>query len=285
MLGMMAQSTADDRHGDTLVPGNAGPGMTCHIGGERHVEPQTGAQLLEAEVDLMGGAEILVAVVARDVADDGEQVGSVGRVVLVDNVLHGALPPDGQELAGLVAVVGKETAAQVFLLQVGHVDKRHATGVEAEHEEVAGIVETGIETEVQVADAADDLQGDGTLDRAVDAGIDTAEGIALDCQAVFDGTVVDGAQVAHVVGRGVGTDALAAQVAFVGRHEVGVYLVQRHVDIVAETHEAVERRKVGLGRAATVRKTQTADQAQRIVPEAFGKRRPLPDPGRGRMDF
>ena len=243
---MMAQSTADDRHGDTLVPGDAGPGMTCHIGGERHVEPQTGAQLLEADVDLMGGAEILVAVVARDVADDGEQVGSVGRVVLVDNVLHGALPPDGQELAGLVAVVGKETAAQVFLLQVGHVDKRHATGVEAEHEEVAGIVETGIETEVQVADAADDLQGNGTLDRAAHSGVDIPERIARRDQTELRRTVIGRPENPHVERCRVGEQPAGFQVGLIGHHHCRVKLSYGDVTPVAEFPETVQGGSVGL---------------------------------------
>ncbi len=248
LLAVVAQSLADDRGGDVLAAGDAGPGVTRHIHGERmgQLEPLgEGGQMV---VDAVLRPFVVASLPARRL-DDGQQEGGALRGIAVDYLLHLALPLDGKLLTGLLPLVDEIAAAEVGRGEIGHVDERHAPGVEAEHEHVAGESQLGAVSEVETLQAAYLAQADGTLDGLVDAHIDMAEGVAVGDELLLDGVVVDGAEVAQIERAGVFGDADAPQVSLVELHEVGVDGVELHVMTVAEAQEAVQCGEEAFGRA------------------------------------
>ena len=70
-------------------------------------------------------------------ADDGEHVEGAGAAPSVENILNARLDPDGERVAGLVSAVVNVAVANVIVLEVGHIDERHASGRKAEQEHVA----------------------------------------------------------------------------------------------------------------------------------------------------
>ena len=158
-----------------------------------------------------------------------------------------------------MTAVGEEAVCEVGLLEVGHVDEGHATGVEAEEEHVAGIVEEWAGGEIELFHSGDVLYGYGALDGAVDPGVDVTEGVFLFGDAFLDGAVVDGTQAAHVGGDCVHGYAAGLEVGLVFGDGVGVDILDADVASVAETAETVERGFVGFACADFVEMAQSGD--------------------------
>ena len=137
MLAIVAHGLTDDCHWHVVLMGYGGPGVAADVRSE--LQSQQFAKFFEclvivgrrAEVTLVGG--LLVAVVRQN----GKQV-SGGRWVAVDDGLHVGFDLHNESLPCLTSAVGDETAADVALAKVGHIDEGHATGTEAKQEHVAG---------------------------------------------------------------------------------------------------------------------------------------------------
>lgn len=132
---------------------------------------------------------------------------------------------------------------------MGEVDEGGATEVEGHEEEVAGQFQGGMGGEVGLFDGLDDGEIDGALAGLVDAGVGGAEGVLLGDDAVGDGTVIDGAEDAHIEGDGVAADASVLEPRLVGLDEGDVEAVDGEVELMAEAHEAVEGGLVVVGGA------------------------------------
>ena len=259
-LAVVPHRFADDGQRHVAALGYARPAVARDVGAERDGRFDAAADDLEARVDEVDGVEVLPSPPAARRRDDGQQIGRAGRGVAVDDVLHGLLPLDEQLLVGLLPAIGEDAVAQVLLLEVGHVDERHPPRVEAEHEEVAGLPQRRLRRQVECLDAADDDGRDGTLGSPAYAGVDVAERCAVGGQPALHGAVVDGTQVAHIKGRGVGDHPCPPQVGLVGCHHPAVHLAHRHVAPPAtEAHEAVDRRRVGLRQPLAPYAPQVAD--------------------------
>lgn len=132
---------------------------------------------------------------------------------------------------------------------MGEIDEGGTTEVEGHEEEVAGQFQGGMGGEVGLFDGLDDGEIDGALAGLVDAGIGGAEGVLLGDDAVGDGTVIDGAEDAHIEGDGVAADASVLEPRLVGLDKGDVEAVDGEVELVAEAHEAVEGGLVVVGGA------------------------------------
>ena len=96
--------------------------------------------------------------------------------------------------------------------------------------------------EVGLFDGLDDGEIDGALAGLVDAGVGGAEGVLLGDDAVGDGTVIDGAEDAHIEGDGVAADASVLEPRLVGLDEGDVEAVGGEVELVADSVRSLERR-------------------------------------------
>ena len=187
--------------------GQAGPSMTRHVGREGNIQSELITQHLEFSVYQMGGTFILPAFIGMHVADNGQQVGGIGRSVFIHNLLHGAFPFNHQTLTGLLTTIAEHTMAQVTLAKEGHVDERHATRIERKHKEVACIVHQRLAREVQLSNLPDGLYRYGPFHCFVNTRIDMFERGALSHELRINRPIVDGAQIAHVEGDGILTDS------------------------------------------------------------------------------
>ena len=223
--------------------------MAGHVHGERDGQLQGFANLLQVPVDAPDGGLVFHPAALPVGGEYGQQVGRVRMGILVHHLLHAAFPADAEQLAGLAPAVTEDAVLQVGLQQVGHVDEGHAAGVEAEEEHVAGIVTAGQVGQVQFLDLLEMAEGDRPLHRLSHAGVDAGERVVLLDGTPFHGPVVGGPQDAHVEGNGVHGHAVRFQVGFVCLQQFGSEVAYQDLTPVAETHEAVQGRAVGLARA------------------------------------
>ena len=80
---------------------------------------------------------VLCAFPPLSLADDGQQIAVGELLVAVYDALHAWFPSYLQVLSCLSALVGQHPVFHIRLFQVGHVDERHAAGVETEEKQVA----------------------------------------------------------------------------------------------------------------------------------------------------
>lgn len=114
-------------------------------------------QFIHAVLDI----PILVPFCTVSGMDNGQQIMGL-RHMQAYYFLHGGLPSDRDVLSCLFTLVMKDAIAQVCLFQIGHIDKSHPTGVEAEKEHVAGKAFTCI-AEADMFDTFDFIDGQGAL--------------------------------------------------------------------------------------------------------------------------
>ena len=240
LLGVVSHAFTYYGERYAFVAGYACPRMAGAVHGEWLMKPQSFAYLLQMAVDEEEGVAVLPDGVAGGVFDYREHVGRacVGRVCLYD-LLHAGFPLYGELAVGLFPAVEECVAFEVFLLQVGYVDKGHAACVEAEQEHVAGKALGCVVAAVHCLELLYGSQGDGALGGLLAGGGYAPEGFLVGDEPVFNGAVVDGAQVFHVEGYGVGREVALPQVAFVGFYQLGVYGVEVYVVAVGEAAEAV----------------------------------------------
>ena len=242
VLGVVSHAFADDGQWYVFASGDACPGVSADVHGEGYGQAQTVADGLQMAVDAVCGIDVLAARLHfAGRTDDGQQVGRMGVVVAMDDFLHTFFPLDEELLTGFASAIRQHASAEVFLPQIGDVDKRHAAGVEGEEEHVAGKGECGRVGEVHLPDAPDGLERNGSLHGLVHTGIDVPEGVALHGQVLLYCAVVDGSEYSHVERSGVGPHAVAPQIGLVGLHHVGIHLVKCQVAPLAKASETAER--------------------------------------------
>ena len=245
----MSHRLADDRERNVPVLGDGSPPVTGDVVRQGYVQSQSHTQLFQFVIYQMRRILVLPAGVGIHVPDYRQQIRSPVRIVFVDNFLHGFFPFDEQLLSRFLPAIREYAVLQVFLLQISHVDKGHSPGVERKHEDVAGEIHRREQRQVHIPDSADDFQRYRPLDRFADARVNVLERIALYRHSLFDSTVVNGTQPPHIVGRGIRAYAPRFEISFVFDHQVGIHLIPRHLDISAETPEAVQDGRVAFARA------------------------------------
>lgn len=188
--------------------------MTGDIHRETGREPHQLREAVEGVVHPLLGTEELVAVALA--VEDREEIARelvTGRLKLgvsperVYELLHAGFPTEGERGASLTAAVGEHAVMEVAPAEIGHVDKRHATGVEAQQEQVAGKRQTGLAGEVELAKSADHLLTDSAFHGLRLGRMSQAEGVLLSDESFVDGFVVKGLQALQVEGDGVRAEA------------------------------------------------------------------------------
>ena len=111
--------------------------MPAHIHGKRCRYSAQPGDFLQILVDTEHRALVLAAQIVRWKLEDGKQIilGTACRI-LGDNRFHAAFPFDVQLLPRLMPAVTQYPVLQVGLLEVRHVNERHATGVKRKEEHV-----------------------------------------------------------------------------------------------------------------------------------------------------
>ena len=137
MLGIMAQTLADDMERNVALARCACPGVTGDIHGQGDGETDGFAYLFQVVVNVMKSRVVLLADVGF-LCDDGEEAVAFLLVIAVNNRLHLLAPLHGYPLPCLATLIGEDSIPDVISFEFSNVYERHATGVEAEHEDVAG---------------------------------------------------------------------------------------------------------------------------------------------------
>ena len=127
-----------------------------------------------------------------------QQIFCLVRLILIKDILHLACPLYYEQLSRLLTTVSKIAVAQVFLLQVCHVYKRHSPGAEAEDKHVTGIVPNGFSRQIEVLYPLNLNKGYAPLYGLVHAAIDMPERMAVFSQAFLYRHLIVGAQNSHV---------------------------------------------------------------------------------------
>lgn len=83
--------------------------MAGHIARQWYGQPQKFTDFLQTLIFPMRLALVLFSGILFHVPYDRQQIRSPGRVVLVDDLLHGLLPPDKELLSRLLATVGQNS--------------------------------------------------------------------------------------------------------------------------------------------------------------------------------
>ena len=91
--------------------------------------------------------------------------------------------------------------------------------------------------QVEFLDALYRFQWEGTFHCLADTRVNMLERIFLFRQFLFPGTVIDGADYAHIKGNAVGADSFAFKPCVIEHHGVAVYLAQKNVLPITELHK------------------------------------------------
>ena len=157
--------------------------------------------------------------------------------VLGDDFFHALLPLDCQLLPCLSPAICQDAVFQVRLFQISHVNERHTTGVKRKEEHIPCIVQMRFQGQVKFFDALYCLQWHGTFHGLVNACVNMIERMFLFRQFLFHGTVIDGAEYAHIKGDGIETVVVGFQPCLIEHHCIAVYLAQKDVLPLAELHK------------------------------------------------
>lgn len=167
----------------------------------------------------------------------------------VDQFPDGFYDPDVKRLIRLVPAVGQHAVLNVRLLQERRVYERHPPAEEKEEEEVAGEFKVGPKGQVEVPDASDVVDGDRPFEGFLRSGEHRAKRFSVFGQFLFDRTVIDSPEDAHVKGDGIGGKTGGSQICLIVLHEQVVYRFQCDVFVIPEPLETAERGTVVLGGA------------------------------------
>ena len=137
MLGIMAQTLADDMERNVALARCACPGVTGDIHGQGDGETDGFAYLFQVVVNVMKSRVVLLADVGF-LRDDGEEAVAVLLMIAVNDCLHFLTPLHGYPLPRLAALIGEDSVLDIARFEFGNVYERHAASVEAEHEDVSG---------------------------------------------------------------------------------------------------------------------------------------------------
>ena len=137
MLGIMAQTLADDMERNVALARCACPGVPGDVHGQGNGETDGFAYLFQVVVDVMKRSVVLLADVSF-LRDDVEKTVAVLFVIAVNYRLHFLTPLHGYSLPRLAALIGEGAIPDVISFEFSNVYERHAASVEAEHEDVSG---------------------------------------------------------------------------------------------------------------------------------------------------
>ena len=121
--------------------------------------------------------------------------------------------------------------------------------------------------QVKFLDAPDVLQGYGAFHGLVHSRIDMPEGMFLYGQPLFHGTVVGGAQDAHIERYSIQGCAIYFQPCLVFHYQVLIYIVQLYILVQSETHETGQSRRIGFRCAFPVQAFQLPNDGIHEVEE------------------
>ena len=248
---LVAEAPAHNGEVVAHVAHGAGPRVTRHIRGQRHVQAGHLSYFLQVAVHVVLHALVLPALRAVLPCDYGQQIWAAGGKagVAVHHVLHGPFPSHRQCLPGLLARVLQQAVPYVGLLQVGHVYERHALQVDAEHEHVPGEGKGRAFAKGEPPYGAYGVNGDGALGRLGEAREHVAEDASVGRKPHVHGLAVERAQGAQVARRGVALHAAAFQPGLIPAHSLRVEVFRHDVFAAAEPGEAGQCVAVSLGRS------------------------------------
>lgn len=121
----------------------------------------------------------------------------------MNQVFHARFDSYAHLLAGLPSGVEYAVAPDIRAAQQYHVYEAHSSGTIAEDEHVPGQVQRPGPAQVQLHQPYHDVFADGSFPGLVYSGVYILKRMGLECESLFDGLVVDGAEGAHVEGDGI----------------------------------------------------------------------------------
>ena len=271
----------DHADGNLLLAGDGGPRMAGAVHREVLSDAGLRGNRLQQAVDAVLHHAVLVALALAGSMDDRQQIGSSRRMAVHD-LLHRMLPSHHQHLARLPSGIGHHAVVHIVLLQIGEVDERHPSRVEAEQEQVAGEALVAV-AQPQPLDAPHLLQAQGTLRRSLRAREHMGERLAVLAHALLHSPVIDGPDDAHVERDAVHRQPLTAKERLQALHQFARDLRHGDVATLPESTQLVVRSLIRLARPGIALRPETLD----LLPEERQEHRPaLPLPWRsGRHDL
>ena len=206
---------ADDGEGNVHVSRHARPGVPGAVEGEVLFQSDAAPDFLEGAVDAEEGVAVFRPGVGFVSMEDGQEEGAlrsgrtcdpvfrhgsrpVGGIAVVppevvQMLLHGRFPPDGEAASCFLPGVGEPSVPEVGPPEGSEVDEGHASEAEAEEEEVPCEGEVGFGVEVESCQTLETGGIQGAFGGGGDAGVHVAEGVLLGAESGGDGLVIGGA--------------------------------------------------------------------------------------------
>ena len=178
----------------------------------------------------------------RIVLKEREEIrGIIGEMfVFINHRLHLWFPFDGDSLVCLAAVIMEIAVLEVGLFEICQVYERDTSEIEAHHEGILCHVTGWGLLEVELLDSFDCLKRNCSLACFVNTCIDSAEWVLLRYQFLLYRSVIDGSEDSHIEGTGIAAYVLLLKVCLVGFHQLCIYLAERQVLVLSESHKTVE---------------------------------------------
>ena len=211
----MSESFADYRERNVFSARYRCPAVATVIQRQRHRQMSHVCHLFKVPVYLHHLVLVLPSLASVLTFYYGQQILCFIRLILVKYFLHLPCPFNDEQLPHLFAPVSEVAVAQVFLLEIRHINERHSAGAEAEDKHIAGILPDGFTREVEFLYLLDVAERDAPLHGLVHSAIDMPEGTAVVSQPPLHRHFIVGAQYTHVERRGVARQATAQHLGFV----------------------------------------------------------------------
>ncbi len=233
--------------------------MARGIGGEARFEAEHVGQHLQTAIVIVERDGVLtIGRLGHRAPQYRKDIGSIARTVgiSVHDGFHARFQADGEPLSRLAPLVTYNPVADIALAKIGHVDERHAAGIEAEHEQIARYLQRLRTARVEAHEARYHRLVDGAFAGTVDARVDITKGKGLLDQPPADRHVVHGPQDAHIERYRVAHHAPTEQIQVIPLHDLVGKCAQRQIDAVQIGCEALRSIAVVAGRAQISRRRQ-----------------------------
>ena len=255
--------------GDVLLLGDGSPGVTGAIHRYFHRHADALGELLQSLVH----PTLAIMVLFPDIGDyvlvnNAQQMLAVERRMAICNLLHTGSPCYPQFFTRFLSLVYELSVLDAFFFKKGNIDKRHASGVETEEEEVSR----------QCFFLGDGRSRDNLMDvfrckcsfgsRSI-LGERVGEGFAVFQPILLQSFVVDSSESLHVKGDSVQCETALSQITLVIFHDEAVELANQQVFLFSESHETAQGAHIDFGRPVLTILVESLGE----FPDIFAQRR------------
>ena len=234
--------------GNVLLLGDGSPGVAGAVHRYFHRHADAPGKLLQCLVH----PTLAVVILFPDIGDyilvnNAQQMLAVKGRVAVCNLLHTGTPCYPQFFARLLPLIYELPVLKASFFKKGNIDKRHASGVETEEEEISRqrfLLGDGCCSDylMDVFRCKCSFCSRGVLGERV------GEGFAVFQPILLQGFVVDSSESLHVKRDGVQRETALSEIALVIFHDEAVELANLQVFLFSESHEAAQGARIYFGR-------------------------------------